>query len=132
MAYSELLKDPRWQKKRLEVLQRDNFTCSCCGDDKSTLHVHHVKYNGNPWDVDSSLLITFCELCHLAHETYKDHIIRKIIKRSLSKMDMLVIFCDTGVIISTVELGKVTENILIGPAMIETIYHESKKYLLHG
>ena len=25
--YSKLLQDPRWQKKRLEIMQRDNFTC---------------------------------------------------------------------------------------------------------
>jgi len=27
LTYSEKLKDPRWQKKRLEILSRDNFTC---------------------------------------------------------------------------------------------------------
>ena len=32
MGYSEKLKDPRWQKKRLEILERDNFRCQYCGD----------------------------------------------------------------------------------------------------
>lgn len=64
-TYSEKLKDPRWQKKRLEILSRDNFTCTKCGDDKSTLHVHHEAYrSGNPWEISSSLLRTLCELCH--------------------------------------------------------------------
>jgi 5-methylcytosine-specific restriction endonuclease McrA len=28
--YSEKLRDPRWQKKRLEIFQRDNFICQNC------------------------------------------------------------------------------------------------------
>jgi len=64
--YSEKLKDPRWQKKRLEILQRDNFTCQYCGDTKATLAVHHKDYfpNIEPWDCPDDLLITLCEECH--------------------------------------------------------------------
>lgn len=66
MTYAEKLKDPRWQKKRLEILQRDNFTCFYCEDDKSTLHVHHEMYfkNQEPWDTPSECLTTVCEDCH--------------------------------------------------------------------
>jgi len=63
-SYSEKLKDPRWQKKRLEILQRDNFTCVECGNSKNTLHVHHLYYDKNPWDVKSNRLVTLCEYCH--------------------------------------------------------------------
>jgi hypothetical protein len=65
--YSDKLKDPRWQKKRLEILQRDNFKCRVCNDSKSTLHVHHIYYhedNKNPWDYSNNLLITLCDKCH--------------------------------------------------------------------
>src|SRR5690606_11540357 len=55
---------PRWQRKRLEVFQRDGFKCVVCGNDKKTLHVHHKKYNGDPWDVSSDFLVTICEICH--------------------------------------------------------------------
>lgn len=64
ISYSDKLKDPRWQRKRLEVFSRDNFTCTKCGDDKNTLHVHHLKYSGNPWDVSNESLITTCQRCH--------------------------------------------------------------------
>lgn len=65
MTYSEKLKHPKWQKKRLEILQRDNFTCRHCGDTETTLHVHHEKYTGkNPWDADNDDLITICLDCH--------------------------------------------------------------------
>ncbi len=64
--YSEKLKDPRWQKKRLEIFQRDEFTCQRCFDDKSTLNVHHRRYipGRDPWDYPDYLLITLCENCH--------------------------------------------------------------------
>jgi hypothetical protein len=64
MAYSDQLKDPRWQRKRLEILQRDNFTCLLCEDTRTTLAIHHLDYNGNPWDIPDSLLKTVCFHCH--------------------------------------------------------------------
>lgn len=65
MTYSEKLKDPRWQKKRLKVLERDDFTCQVCGDDKKTLHVHHKKYSAkNPYDEPMQNLLTLCCYCH--------------------------------------------------------------------
>jgi len=65
-TYSEKLKDPRWQKKRLEILQRDEFTCQCCLDKEKTLHVHHIDtdYSIEPWDHEDSALITLCDDCH--------------------------------------------------------------------
>jgi len=63
--YAKLIKDPRWQRKRLEILQRDDFTCRHCGDNETELHVHHKEYcNGMPWDVDNSKMETLCKHCH--------------------------------------------------------------------
>lgn len=64
MKYSEKLKDPRWQRKRLEILQRDDWACQCCRDKASTLQVHHKQYHGNPWDAPDDSLETLCEECH--------------------------------------------------------------------
>jgi hypothetical protein len=65
MTYSEKLKDPRWQKKRLKVMERDGFKCRDCTNDGKTLHVHHCFYEiGNPWDTDPEFLITLCKDCH--------------------------------------------------------------------
>lgn len=65
-SYAELLKDPRWQKVRLQVLERDGWKCQICGDQKSTLHVHHMRYfyGMPPWDYPLSLLATLCKGCH--------------------------------------------------------------------
>lgn len=71
MKYAEKLKDPRWQKKRLEVFDRDNWTCKHCGDQSTTLNVHHLEYKGEPWSVGSDKLITLCEHCHLVIEYIK-------------------------------------------------------------
>lgn len=64
MTYSDKLKDPRWQRKRLEILNRDDFKCFWCGDKDNTLHVHHEYYEGDPWDVDNDGLTTLCSECH--------------------------------------------------------------------
>jgi len=65
-AYAEKLKDPRWQKCRLLIFERDNFTCKWCGDDKLTLHVHHIEYKKgcDPWEYENEKLMTLCEKCH--------------------------------------------------------------------
>lgn len=64
MTYSQKLKDPRWQKKRLEILNRDEFTCQNCGDAKTELHVNHIEYKGEPWQQSNEKLITLCKHCH--------------------------------------------------------------------
>ncbi len=72
-TYSELLKDPRWQKKRLEIMQRDNFTCQLCFSSTKTLHVHHLDYVGSyPWDTPDDQLLTVCEGCHKRAEEMKN------------------------------------------------------------
>jgi len=65
LSYSEKLKNPQWQKKRLQIFQRDNWTCQSCGDTTSPLHIHHLKYfRVDPWEYDDHFLVTYCETCH--------------------------------------------------------------------
>lgn len=71
MTYSEKLKDPRWQKKRLEILNRDEFECRCCFNNTEELHVHHIKYSSDPWDSVDEDLITLCKGCHIEVEKAK-------------------------------------------------------------
>jgi hypothetical protein len=70
VKYSDKLKDPRWQRKRLEVMDRDGWACLCCGDNASMLHVHHKEYHGNPWDACMDSLETLCEKCHEARSSF--------------------------------------------------------------
>lgn len=65
-SYYEQLKDPRWQRKRLEILEAAGFCCQMCGDSKSTLHVHHLIYvkGKSPWEYEDGALVSLCEGCH--------------------------------------------------------------------
>jgi hypothetical protein len=70
MTYAEKLKDPRWQKKRLEIMSRDKFTCQRCKDATSTLNVHHRYYEKSamPWEYPDDALVTYCQKCHFLIE----------------------------------------------------------------
>lgn len=73
-TYAEKLKDPRWQKKRLEILNRDEWKCQNCSASEKTLHVHHKDYERgrDPWDYTDNWLATLCEDCHAAEPGYRD------------------------------------------------------------
>lgn len=65
-SYATNLKDPRWQKRRLEILSRDEFSCRKCGATDKPLNVHHTYYDQGhePWEYIDESLITLCEDCH--------------------------------------------------------------------
>lgn len=62
--HKKSLADPRWQKKRLEILQRDKWKCIECGRDDLELHVHHLNYSNEPWESKNEDLKTVCYNCH--------------------------------------------------------------------
>lgn len=69
-TYAEKLTDPRWQKKRLEILNRAQWKCEVCGNDKESLHCHHcVSYRRiEPWEYEDHEYQCLCETHHkLAH-----------------------------------------------------------------
>lgn len=66
ISYKDQLRKPEWQKKRLEIMQRDNFTCQICLDTEETLQVHHKSYDKDKkaWEYGNDRLVTLCETCH--------------------------------------------------------------------
>lgn len=56
--------DPRWQKLRLETMQRDGWKCVACRRTDRPLHVHHKRYRGRVWESPPQDLQTLCEDCH--------------------------------------------------------------------
>lgn len=65
--YEDLLKHPLWQRKRLEVFERDGWSCLGCGSQSSELQVHHLKYPPKgrmPWEIESEWLESLCRYCH--------------------------------------------------------------------
>ena len=78
MEYSQKLKDPRWQKRRLEVLEKAKWKCQLCGTTTKTLNVHHLYYHGEPWDVPSNALECLCEECHELRPHLNSYIAERI------------------------------------------------------
>ena len=77
-TYSEKLRDPRWQKLRLEIMGRDQFRCRLCHSKEKTLNVHHSYYSkgANPWDYPNDSLVTVCEPCHKLMEYRRELILK--------------------------------------------------------
>ena len=93
-TYAEKLKHPLWQRKRLEILNRDGFKCRCCGNGEKTLHVHHLKYSRGraPWDCPDASLVTLCEVCHeVEHEDLqasRDALMDSFLDRGATSTDL--------------------------------------------
>lgn len=90
--YQKMLLDPQWQRKRLEILQRDNFTCQSCGNEEETLHVHHRYYvaGAKPWEYSDHALLTLCATCHEA-ETASTSILKSSLLPGLFSTGMLAV-----------------------------------------
>lgn len=67
-GYQRKLRDPRWQRRRLDVLNAANWRCedAGCRRDNQPLEVHHCYYvwGTEPWDYPRDCLIALCEICH--------------------------------------------------------------------
>lgn len=79
--YIQQLKDPRWQRKRLEMLEGSSWSCDECGCVDRTLHVHHKQYiKGRlAWEYSNYELAVLCEECHES-----EHASEKIMKTVLA------------------------------------------------
>ncbi len=73
MSYAEDLKSVEWQKKRLSILTRDNWTCQLCKDKDTQFHIHHQFYlkDKKAWEYEDADLITYCKHCHALVEIIK-------------------------------------------------------------
>ncbi len=93
--YQQKLRDPRWQRKRLEIMERDGFSCQNCGDEKAPLHVHHKYYTrgSSPWEYDNSALVTLCEPCHTRAEALTNRLNVVLAKMDSSGLEAIVGYC---------------------------------------
>ncbi len=53
-----------YANSRAHALDRDKYTCQCCGKKNKRLEVHHIIYRSNGGSDDLDNLITLCEDCH--------------------------------------------------------------------
>lgn len=90
--YWEQLRDPRWQKRRLEILQAANFACTRCDNKAETLHVHHKIYRKGwmAWDYGPDELVCLCASCHEAETNLRERLAEKITLLSFDEIEKLV------------------------------------------
>lgn len=66
LSYEEQYQHPFWRRKSNEILERDDYTCKCCGSKTKNLHAHHLYYEKDVhvWEYDNEALVTLCNDCH--------------------------------------------------------------------
>ena len=124
-TYSEKLQHPNWQRKRLEILNRDNFTCQACGDTETQLQVHHLRYTTKqPYDEVNENLITYCDHCH----TFIHEVIKMYKERLKYGKDNF-----STVHIDSLKLNEVESKMfeLSNKIVGKAIYYKNKKWILH-
>ena len=138
MTYQEKLKDPRWQKKRLEILKRDDFTCQKCFDSENTLHIHHRYYRKcDPWEYPNEALLTLCENCHNEERDFRkanESDLIKILKESFLCDDIrclaegfhLMDLCHSSNVVASVISWAISDND-VQKELIERYFQSLKK-----
>lgn len=98
-SYFEKLRDPRWQRKRLEIMKRDDFACVDCGDNSATLNVHHKFYRRGfePWNYADEALVTLCEPCHEVIGQQLDRFFEVLSKLEIHAVEYLTGICVAAV-----------------------------------
>lgn len=86
-SYIQKLRSPKWQKKRLQILERDKWKCVSCGRGDINLQVHHIYYEKGvePWAYKDSVYQTLCERCHEKRQAIVDDGVNAI-KSLVSKL----------------------------------------------
>lgn len=89
MSYLEKLQDPRWQKLRLRIFERDKWACQECNEKEKMLSVHHLYYNAKtePWDYPLEAFRTLCIDCHEWETEFRTQMGISLLQR-LAKMGL--------------------------------------------
>ena len=84
--YAEQLRDPRWQKKRLELLEKAEWTCKQCRETSKELQVHHMYYKKGlaPWEYPEDALLVLCKDCHVKVAELQEELAHLIAERCFS------------------------------------------------
>jgi hypothetical protein len=115
LTYFEKLKDPRWQKLRLQVFERDLWTCQSCYNTENTLHCHHRYYEKDkePWEYPLTAFETLCASCHES-ETGDRPDAEKELMQSLRKAGLSAFFvAELAFIFSYIPAGQRLDELLV-------------------
>ena len=110
--YRDQLRDPRWQKKRLEALEKAYWECENCGDKTTMLHVHHKRYVKGcmAWEYELDQLVVLCEPCHEGEHDDRLLIDKLIAEASPGMLQVIIGLCagylDAGLDLNDEGLGE--------------------------
>ena len=113
--YSEQYKSPKWQKRRLEILSKDNFTCQVCGDKESQLHIHHLHYEKGKdrHEYDDKTLITLCDNCHKNEHEWQNMTVKEffyeLMDKNISMFEIMAICENISVSMYLGNKNKITD-----------------------
>jgi hypothetical protein len=136
-SYKDKLLDPRWQKKRLSILDRDKWRCQICGDPDSTLHVHHRVYlsGKEPWDIPDDCLVTLCADCHAAETRDMPGILaglNETLKKKFFSGDLIDIdyaFCNIEIYFASEVTASIIKHWLSNPENFKLLGDSFFQYL---
>jgi hypothetical protein len=139
-TYQEKLRDPRWQRMRLEIMQRAGFSCEECGDSTTTLNVHHTYYEKvlAPWEYSAESLRCLCEPCHALVEDLRLKLARAVgglrIAEQRELLQQLVKEPPSGLTAAIAELFKVRlanrfTASLVAPGLVQILADKSPTLL---
>ena len=76
MTYKQQLADPRWQKRRLTMLDAAGWACRNCHSVVTQLHVHHIRYvkGRMAWEYQDHELEVLCADCHGAEHEFQEEL----------------------------------------------------------
>ena len=99
--WSSAFRDSRWQRKRLEIMERDGWACQSCGasGEGVTLNVHHAYYEAGraPWEYDPDVLNTLCEVCHTRIHHLQKVLMKCVIRENATEvLECLIGYADGG------------------------------------
>ena len=85
--WSSAFRDSRWQQKRLEIMERDKWTCRSCNasGEGVTLNVHHAYYESGkaPWEYPIQSLVTWCEQCHEVRHKMQNSMMEELSRKPI-------------------------------------------------
>ncbi|MEO7048902.1 MAG: hypothetical protein ABI091_26605 [Ferruginibacter sp.] len=100
MDYKEKLKKTIWQKRRLQIFERDKWVCqsSSCKTPDDNLNVHHKLYFDyiDPWAYPDDMLVTLCNTCHTKEndrEKLEKHLANTLQMKGFFVSDLLAMSC---------------------------------------
>ena len=93
--FFEKYKNPLWQRKRLQIMEKNNFECEDCGSKEKTLNVHHSYYLKNvmPWEYPDNSLHCLCEDCHKEAKKIKEKLLLELGNCVQSDLERIIGYC---------------------------------------